>query len=73
MGKRQVRYTGINIIKTDLLGKNVQFVMTNGSVSHMKILKISSTHLLAEDMRKKKYNISVENIYEIILDIVSYQ
>lgn len=71
MGKRQIRFTGKSLASPELLDKDVNIVMVDGIVHHVKILIVFSDYLFVEDLRKKKHKIPFKDIYEIILDLVS--
>jgi hypothetical protein len=71
MGKRQKRFTGTDLTSPELIGKTVNLVKTDGSVLHIKILENNSTYLIGKDLRNNKYKVSIKEVYEIILDLVS--
>lgn len=71
MGKRQIRFTGEKLVSQELINKEVNMVMVDGVVHHVKIIKLLPEHLFVEDLRKKKHKIPFKDIYEIILDLVS--
>lgn len=71
MGKRQKRFTGNAIASPELLGKEANVVLHNGQVYHVKILRFSTSTVICEDARRKSIELPLNDIFEIVLDLVS--
>ena len=71
MGKRQKRFTGHAISSPELLGKEVNVVLQNGQVYHVKVLRFSPDSIICEDLRRKSIELPLNDIFEIVLDLVS--
>jgi hypothetical protein len=72
MPKRQIRYdSGKSITSnaSEITGKTVNIVFRNGQVKLAKIEKINATNLTARNMRLKLFEVGLNEISELIIDI----
>lgn len=72
-GTKQVRLTHPDQIKTQLatmVGKTVQVVLVNGTITMGKLLEISPTAIIVKHMRLKKMQFPFSSIAEVYFDLI---